>query len=141
MTPASSAAGSMLTLSPYAPPAWARAVANCPPRRFNLAQVPTPVHRWHLPGVPDGCEVYVKRDDLTGGAELSGNKVRKLTFLLADAGAEGAGCGVPPRAAEAFRANHAGRVRQPDDAVSPGRCQARRAGCSPGGGRVAWSPA
>jgi D-cysteine desulfhydrase len=103
MTPASSAAGSMLTLSPYAPPAWARAVANCPPRRFNLAQVPTPVHRWHLPGVPDGCEVYVKRDDLTGGAELSGNKVRKLEFLLADAVAEGADCVVT---VGAIQSNH-----------------------------------
>ena len=34
-------------------------------------------------------ELYVKRDDLTG-AELTGNKARKLEFLLADALARGA---------------------------------------------------
>ena len=61
------------------------------------------MHRWHLPGVPDGCEVYVKRDDLTGGAELSGNKVRKLEFLLADAVAEGADCVVT---VGAIQSNH-----------------------------------
>jgi D-cysteine desulfhydrase len=36
-----------------------------------------------------GCEVWLKRDDMTGGAE-SGNKLRKLEFLLADALAKGA---------------------------------------------------
>jgi hypothetical protein len=35
------------------------------------------------------ARLYVKRDDATGGAELGGNKVRKLEFLLADALAEG----------------------------------------------------
>jgi D-cysteine desulfhydrase len=35
-----------------------------------------------------GVELYVKRDDLTG-ADLSGNKIRKLEFVLADA----LGCG------------------------------------------------
>ena len=36
-----------------------------------------------------GVEVYVKRDDLTG-TELTGNKVRKLEFVFADAVAKGA---------------------------------------------------
>jgi D-cysteine desulfhydrase len=36
-----------------------------------------------------GVELYIKRDDLTG-TELSGNKVRKLEFVLADALAKGA---------------------------------------------------
>jgi D-cysteine desulfhydrase len=36
-----------------------------------------------------GVEIYFKRDDLTG-CELSGNKIRKLEFLLADAKARGA---------------------------------------------------
>ncbi len=36
-----------------------------------------------------GVELFVKRDDLTGGAE-TGNKIRKLEFLLADARAQGA---------------------------------------------------
>jgi hypothetical protein len=35
------------------------------------------------------ARLYVKRDDATGGAELGGNKVRKLEFLLADALAGG----------------------------------------------------
>jgi len=29
--------------------------------------------------------LVVKRDDMTGGVELGGNKIRKLEFLLADA--------------------------------------------------------
>jgi D-cysteine desulfhydrase len=37
-----------------------------------------------------GVEIYFKRDDLTG-SELSGNKIRKLEFLLAEAKAQGAG--------------------------------------------------
>jgi D-cysteine desulfhydrase len=36
-----------------------------------------------------GLEIYVKRDDLTG-MELSGNKIRKLEFIMADALAQGA---------------------------------------------------
>ena len=40
----------------------------------QLAQLPTPIHNWVLPGVADGFEVYIKRDDLTG-SDLSGNKV------------------------------------------------------------------
>lgn len=41
---------------------------------FQLAQLPTPIHRWNLPGVPEEFEVLIKRDDLTG-ASLTGNKV------------------------------------------------------------------
>jgi D-cysteine desulfhydrase family pyridoxal phosphate-dependent enzyme len=33
--------------------------------------------------------LYVKRDDMTGGVETGGNKIRKLEFLLADALAKG----------------------------------------------------
>ena len=40
--------------------------------------------RWAPDGVPDGFQLFIKRDDLTGST-LSGNKVRKLEFLLADA--------------------------------------------------------
>uniref|UniRef100_A0A7S1CYU7 Tryptophan synthase beta chain-like PALP domain-containing protein n=1 Tax=Cyclophora tenuis TaxID=216820 RepID=A0A7S1CYU7_CYCTE len=36
-----------------------------------------------------GVSLYIKRDDMTGGVELGGNKVRKLEFLLADASANG----------------------------------------------------
>ena len=41
---------------------------------FQLAQRPTPIHTWNLPGVPDGYHVSIKRDDMTGST-LSGNKV------------------------------------------------------------------
>ena len=41
---------------------------------FQLAQIPTPIHRWSLLGLPEEFELYIKRDDLTGAA-LSGNKV------------------------------------------------------------------
>jgi 1-aminocyclopropane-1-carboxylate deaminase/D-cysteine desulfhydrase-like pyridoxal-dependent ACC family enzyme len=46
-----------------------------PTHRYSLGMLPTPVHRWHVPGVPDDVELYIKRDDLTG-MQLSGNKAR-----------------------------------------------------------------
>lgn len=51
----------------------------------SLASLPTPVERLDL----DGSEIWVKRDDLTGGP-YGGNKVRKLEFLLAHAREHGA---------------------------------------------------
>ena len=45
---------------------------------------PTPVERLRALGEAMGCELYVKRDDLTGFAE-SGNKARKLEILVRDA--------------------------------------------------------
>jgi len=70
-------------LQPYAPPEWAGSLRVKPDRRVRLAQLPTPIHRWAPPDV-ETCDLWIKRDDLTGAA-LSGNKVRKLEFLLADA--------------------------------------------------------
>src|SRR5690606_4383016 len=49
-----------------------------------------PLQHLFKTGVELGVELYVKRDDLTGSA-LSGNKVRKLEFLIADALAHKAG--------------------------------------------------
>jgi D-cysteine desulfhydrase len=49
---------------------------------------PTPIQPWTLPGLPAAATLAIKRDDLTGNL-LSGNKVRKLEFLLADAAAQG----------------------------------------------------
>jgi len=59
------------------------------PRKVSLARLGTPLQP--LPRTSDalGVEVLVKRDDLTG-AELSGNKVRKLEYLVAEA--EDHGC-------------------------------------------------
>src|SRR5438477_8682894 len=57
-----------------------------PPRlkRIHLVHGPTPlVRRAQLDGLL-GVRLWIKRDDATSGAE-SGNKVRKLELLLADA--------------------------------------------------------
>jgi D-cysteine desulfhydrase len=60
------------------------------PPSLKLATIPTPVERLRaVPELPDLPNVFVKRDDLTG-SELSGNKVRKLEFALAEAAAAGA---------------------------------------------------
>ncbi len=54
------------------------------PPQINLAKLPTPVQPLRRLSEKYGVEMYVKRDDLTGIA-LSGNKIRKLEFVLADA--------------------------------------------------------
>ena len=54
------------------------------PPQIHLAQLPTPVQPLRRLSKKFGVELYVKRDDLTGIA-LSGNKIRKLEFVLADA--------------------------------------------------------
>ncbi len=59
------------------------------PPRLNLASTPTPLHKMEKLSQQLGVEIFFKRDDFTG-SELSGNKVRKLEFILADAKAQGA---------------------------------------------------
>ena len=59
------------------------------PRKLQLARVPTPLQPLERTSAALGVEVLIKRDDTTG-AELSGNKVRKLEFLLAEAVDQGA---------------------------------------------------
>jgi D-cysteine desulfhydrase len=54
------------------------------PQRVSLANLPTPVQKLKKISRELGVDIYVKRDDMTG-IELSGNKVRKLEFLLAEA--------------------------------------------------------
>jgi D-cysteine desulfhydrase len=52
--------------------------------KLSLTHAPTPLIRVaSLDGLV-GCELWLKRDDVTAGAE-SGNKIRKLEYLLADA--------------------------------------------------------
>jgi D-cysteine desulfhydrase len=59
------------------------------PPRLPLAQLPTPLQLLErLSAELGGPRIWVKRDDLTGSV-LSGNKVRKLEFSLAQALAEG----------------------------------------------------
>lgn len=59
------------------------------PDRVPLARLPTPLEPSPRLGAELGLELLYKRDDLTG-LELSGNKARKLEFLVADAEREGA---------------------------------------------------
>ncbi|MBU2494577.1 MAG: pyridoxal-phosphate dependent enzyme [Bacteroidetes bacterium] len=50
------------------------------PKKFNIANIPTPIQNHKF----NGCSFLIKRDDLTG-VELTGNKIRKLEYLLYDA--------------------------------------------------------
>ncbi|XP_078613779.1 uncharacterized protein LOC144883275 isoform X4 [Branchiostoma floridae x Branchiostoma japonicum] len=77
-------------LVPYTPPPWAARLRGVPKYRLQLGQLNTPIQRWRLNDLPDGVEVFIKRDDMTGST-LSGNKVRKLEFLMADAIDRGCG--------------------------------------------------
>ncbi len=59
------------------------------PAKLHLAQTPTPLHKLErLSAKMAGPRIWIKRDDLTG-CLTSGNKVRKLEFLLAEAVANG----------------------------------------------------
>lgn len=55
------------------------------PRKLDLAHLPTPLQKVKF----RDTSFYIKRDDLTG-LEMSGNKIRKLEFLLKDALRNGA---------------------------------------------------
>lgn len=73
---------------PYTPPSWLPSAEDflIPTHRIKLASTPTPLQRVSLPGLPESFpQIIFKRDDCTGGIEMSGNKVRKLEFLLAEA--------------------------------------------------------
>ncbi|KAH0691602.1 hypothetical protein KY289_018960 [Solanum tuberosum] len=80
-----------LTKKPYEPPSWASHHYPIPSHTFSLGHFPTPIHKWNVPNLLKKTEVWVKRDDMSG-MQLSGNEVRKLEFLLADAVAQGADC-------------------------------------------------
>ena len=54
------------------------------PPQIKLASLPTPIQPLRRLSKKLGVELYIKRDDLTGAA-LSGNKIRKLEFVLAEA--------------------------------------------------------
>lgn len=59
------------------------------PARLDIANTGTPLQKLHRLSAECGVEIFFKRDDFTG-SELSGNKVRKLEFLLAEAKRSGA---------------------------------------------------
>ena len=74
----------MFTRTKFEPEPWMGELsASLPSSRVSLALLPTPIHALKIPA---DLDVYIslKRDDMTS-FELSGNKVRKLEFLLADA--------------------------------------------------------
>lgn len=50
------------------------------PKRINIANLPTPIQTETF----DGIDFLIKRDDFTG-MEFSGNKIRKLEYLIYDA--------------------------------------------------------
>ena len=58
-------------------------------KTIRLAHIPTPLHRLDRLSDSWGGDIWIKRDDLTGSG-LSGNKVRKLEYLLSDAVLSGA---------------------------------------------------
>jgi D-cysteine desulfhydrase len=65
-------------------------VTGAPPiPRVELAAVPTPLLKLERLSQELGVELWVKRDDLTGLLE-TGNKIRKLEFLVGDAFAQSA---------------------------------------------------
>jgi D-cysteine desulfhydrase family pyridoxal phosphate-dependent enzyme len=76
---------------PFMQPSWLASqggihASKIPPMRTILGRFPTPLQRVNIPTDThvDDLEWWVKRDDLSS-FDLSGNKVRKLEFLLWDA--------------------------------------------------------
>lgn len=63
-------------------------LANCPDH-LEIARKKTPLQKMSHLSQKLGVDIFFKRDDLTG-SELSGNKIRKLEFLFADALGKGA---------------------------------------------------
>ena len=59
------------------------------PDRIALARLPTPLEALHFDWKGRSHQLWIKRDDLTGTV-LSGNKIRKLEYLLCDAKNRGA---------------------------------------------------
>jgi D-cysteine desulfhydrase len=57
--------------------------------RLHLVHGPTPIVKRRALDEIVGVDLWIKRDDCTGGAE-AGNKIRKLEWLLGDARARGA---------------------------------------------------
>lgn len=72
----------------YNPPSWITEnlqTAIIPKTRIKLFNGPTPIHAFKIPGLEQSeLSCFIKRDDLTS-FDMSGNKVRKLEFLMADA--------------------------------------------------------
>lgn len=59
-----------------------------PDKLADCGCFPTPLHRLNRLSEELGCNLFIKRDDLTGMG-FSGNKIRKLQYLVQDALAKG----------------------------------------------------
>ncbi len=59
------------------------------PQKINLANLPTKIEKLEKLSAELGVNIFLKRDDQTG-LELSGNKVRKLEYAIAEAQRMGA---------------------------------------------------
>lgn len=55
-----------------------------PRKLFDCGCFPTPLHRLNRLSEELGCNIFLKRDDLTG-LGFSGNKIRKLQYLVQEA--------------------------------------------------------
>lgn len=63
---------------------------SCKPERYALAQLPTPLRPLkRISETLPGKTIWLKQDDMTGSV-VSGNKIRKLEYLLHDAVESGA---------------------------------------------------
>ena len=56
-------------------------VVQVPTAKLRLAFLPSPLHAWQPSCIPASVRMLIKRDDLTGGAELAGNKVRACLYV------------------------------------------------------------
>ena len=85
---------SLFNRIPYVPPKWLSSAVSgsmIPVSRLELGRFPTPYHAWNLNDAFENSqelEFWIKRDDLSS-FDMSGNKVRKLQFLLDDAMKQG----------------------------------------------------
>jgi 1-aminocyclopropane-1-carboxylate deaminase len=57
--------------------------------RKKLGFFPSPIHKLERLSQYLGTEIWAKRDDVSSGLALGGNKIRKLEWLVADALAQG----------------------------------------------------
>ncbi|OLP93473.1 putative 1-aminocyclopropane-1-carboxylate deaminase [Symbiodinium microadriaticum] len=74
----------LLKCMTYEAPRWAGSL-RVPDWRIPLGNLPTPLMPWACPALRDlNVKWSIKRDDMTG-LELTGNKTRKLEFLMAEA--------------------------------------------------------
>lgn len=84
---------------PYNPPDFIKKeLPNPPSSKVILSFLKTPLHKWKPPNVDsnddnnygiDNLDFYIKRDDMSG-SDVSGNKIRKLEFLMAECLKDGA---------------------------------------------------